>query len=237
MTTRNTPLPTITIPPSIPDNICHWDSRARKYINQASLEEQIKLYKEYPGKWPLTTNLSPTRLCDLENSEPITLKQFKKDCEEACKEFREEGIVYPKLYLSSNLWDLVSQTLIDLLNEALAIDLIIGTSTQGITERYFLNMVAYTKLYDKLSTGFQHTPYRTYYKMPEWGLSSRTFRNGINLQLATQLSKLFRVEAEAYILEILANNSQELSNDLFVSARHEIPTIYGKLWMLGTEPC
>ena len=42
--------------------------------------------------------------------------------------------------------------------------------------------------------------------------------------------KLFRAVVEAYILELGANTSEEVSNELFVTRRDELLFIDGNLW-------
>jgi hypothetical protein len=167
----------------------------------------------------------------MENYNESSKNMFKKSVEFANRKWRTPFNKYPRIYPTAGAWNEAPKNFNTLLKQALTLDVVRGINKEKNLEQvYLVNPQYYTELITELKLYVEEYQYHPVFKYPMWGLPSHLMRTGMNYEQAHAASALFRVEAEALILELTTLDSNNYTNQQIMRYAHDPSKLVMPFW-------
>jgi hypothetical protein len=182
-------------------------------------------------EWTNVECLASIKLCEVEEMPDI----FKDVYRETISTASNRSSFFPRIYPSKLQWTYDTMNLPESLKDTLTLYKISGFENDQVKTRYFINLKL-TRIFAKLITDvYNEQGYTPFFNTPpEWNVSQHKHTNGMTQEEALKQSRLFRSRAEACCLELLANFSGKMNNEIFLRPnRWKVYDMQGPLWIIN----
>jgi hypothetical protein len=181
--------------------------------------------------WNTTECLASLKMCEVEEMPEI----FKEVYRENISAASNRSSFFPRIYPSKLQWTYDTVGLPQALKDLLTLYKVSGLENDQVKIRYFINPETTCSFANLITETYRKQGYVPFFNTPpEWNVSQHKHTQGMTQEEALKQSRLFRSRAEACCLELLANFSGKMNNEIFLGPnRWKIYNMQGPIWIIN----
>ena len=214
-----------------------WSEALADYQNLS--ESAVANWPEQDIFYPLLISVY------MENTNPEARNYFKVDAQDALRKWRTPGTTLLRIYPTKKDWkEGIVYSILEHRGEEpfmiwapLSFNVLKGIDDAGQrTTRYFIIDHLVGEFREKLQALRAHMDLPPFFPLPQYGVSERLRKQGLTEEEARQAAAIFRVEAEACLLEIWKKLCPTMSDKAFRSNTNALSKLSMPFWAEDSVP-
>src|SRR6202789_1120343 len=203
------------------------------------LKDEIAAYLENYRTWTSTSCACPKPMCYEEETPQEEKDKLLAVLLEANRKWRIPGSQLPRIYPSEKDWADTPTEYREMIDKAVTINHVMGISSGRkyvVENRFFARKNHIQNCIEYIQEQQKRINFPPYFRLPVWGNPVRMDTQGMTIDEAGASTILFRIEAEACFLEIMAYTNPRISPSIFIHRRKDIPRMRSPYWKKPVPP-